>query len=179
MKKIVFCIILLALFGLSPAYSDNPPDINQLRTAYLFNVAKFISWPENSFASDSAPLVIGIVGQPELAASLSVLKDRQIRQHPIEIRALSSLHSITGCHIIYLGEQARISPESLFDKVGNKAILTIGDEKSFARTGGILQFTTMRGRLRFIVNLDVAKRQQISIDSQLLALALEVIEVTK
>ena len=82
MKKIFICIVLLTLLGAPPAYSDNLPDINQIRTAYLFNVAKFISWPENSFVSDSAPLVIGIVEQPELAASLSVLKDKQIRQHP-------------------------------------------------------------------------------------------------
>ncbi len=179
MKKIFICIVLLALLGFAPAHSNNLPDINQIRTAYLFNVAKFISWPENSFDNDSAPLVIGIVEQPELAASLSVLQDKKIRQHPIEIRDLSSLNSVAGCHIIYLSDQSRITPDSLFDKVGNRAILTIGDDKSFAREGGILQFVTIRGRLRFIVNLDVAKRQQISIDSQLLALALEVIEVKK
>jgi hypothetical protein len=53
-------------------------------------------------------------------------------------------------------------------------MLTIGDIDDFARRGGIVQMFVENGKLRFDINLEVAKRSRLQLSSKLLVLAAHV-----
>jgi hypothetical protein len=50
-------------------------------------------------------------------------------------------------------------------------VLTISDTDDFARGGGIAQMFVENGKIRFDINLDVAKESRLQLSSKLLALA--------
>jgi len=52
-----------------------------------------------------------------------------------------------------------------------RPLLTVGDAYSFARSGGIIQFVTVRGRVRLRINAEAARSADLTISSKLLSLA--------
>ncbi|WP_028585988.1 YfiR family protein [Desulfogranum mediterraneum] len=178
MPSRLFSILLLLLLsaGLSaPAGADNPA-ADKVKAAYLFNFAKFIHWPEGTFAQATSPLTIGVLGDSRFAAQLNKLQGKRIQEHPILIEYYPDLASIGQCQILYLAppDPGQITP--FLHRLAGQAIVTVAEEKNFSQQGGMIQFIPVRGRLRFIINLNSAKQSRIRIDSRLLSLAIEVME---
>jgi hypothetical protein len=65
---------------------------------------------------------------------------------------------------------ARSASDAVISVAGSP-VLTISDVDEFARSGGIAQFFVERGKMRFRVNLESAKRAQLQLSSRLLSLA--------
>ena len=58
----------------------------QVKTAYLYNFAKFIQWPAGAFADSSSPIVIGILGEDPFGNSLDqVVSQRQAQGRSLRI----------------------------------------------------------------------------------------------
>lgn len=55
-------------------------------------------------------------------------------------------------------------------------MLTVGDRARFARTGGMVGLVTVDNKIRFEVNLRMARASGLRIQAALLRLATEVIE---
>ena len=49
--------------------------------------------------------------------------------------------------------------------------MTVSDIDGFAEAGGLMQFVIEENRVRFLVNLDVAKQSKLRVSAKLLALA--------
>jgi YfiR/HmsC-like len=177
----VLLLIVLALFlsAPSPGETASVSSENRVKAAYLYNFAKFILWPDMAFADNNSPLVIGVVGKNPFNDELSPLAQRKIRNRPIEIHQFKSVRDIDHCHLLFVGPSVSKGLRKILNTLSVRPIITVSDEKNFVAYGGVIQFVTKRDRLRFIVNLDVAKTNSIKINSQLLALAAEVLESGK
>ncbi|PLY01177.1 MAG: hypothetical protein C0622_07670 [Desulfuromonas sp.] len=171
--------ILLALGIILCAISL--PAIQQLseeevKSAYLYNFAKFIKWPEKAFRDDHDPFVIGVYGKSGLDEYLVSLTKKKIRERAVEIRTIASVADAEGCQLLYVAAGAERDGERLLQALSGSAIVTVSDAESFVNQGGVIQFVPIRGRLRFIINLYQANHVGLKIDAQLLALAIEVVE---
>lgn len=180
MKKFFLNIFLAFLLvnaaGVSHA-AETPSEI-QLKAAYLYNFAKFISWPESSFSDSKAPFVIGVLEDKSFADSLFSLTTKTVNQRPIIIKSYESIDKVSGVQMLYVGAPAADRQHSL-DRILSLPIVTISDNENFASTHGIIQFVSIRGRLRFVINLTNARSAGVRIDSQLLSLAIDVFGVKK
>ena len=52
-------------------------------------------------------------------------------------------------------------------------VLTIGEHPGFASEGGIVELVLVGNRLRFKIDADLAKREQLAISSRLMSLAVQ------
>lgn len=180
MKNFLLKIIFILVICCKAAVLDaGTPSEYQVKAAYLYNFAKFIRWPESAFVGNDAPLIIGVLGQNSFAGKLMPLSSRMVRNRPIEVKYFKTLKEVQSCHLLYLNISEYGKLESILAKLRCRPIITIGDDQKFASRGGVIQFVTVRGRLRFIINLDVAKSNRIQIDAQLLSLATEVVGAKK
>ena len=179
--KHFFLIITLAFFlGFAlPGQSTEISSEAQLKAAYLYNFAKFIHWPEDAFADKQSPLVIGVLGKNPFQDELAPLAMRTVRNRLIIIQPFKDINEIELCHLLYINPPVVGTLQAVLKALRSTATLTVGDSSSFANLGGIIQFVTRRGRLRFIINLEAARANNIKIDSQLLSLAVEVLGVEK
>ncbi len=174
-KRLFLCSILLAPL-LTTVWAAKSPDENKIRAAFLFNFSKFIEWPQSSFISTHDELVIGILGPDYLGDELKSLNGRLVRQHPIKISYYSSVNDIKNCHLLYLGTTNSKIINKALQSLANDPVVIVSDAENFAQHKGIIQLIAVRGRLRFIINQEAAQAKELKINSQLLRLAIEVIE---
>ena len=104
------------------------------------------------------------------------LADKRIGNRRLALRELKTGDAPSGCDVLYV-EASMGTLRSLsanWPDWQSRPILTIGDEKDFARHGGVIGLFTEQNRLRFSVNIENARRAGLKISSALLQLALSV-----
>lgn len=180
-------LLLCALAALCPAGGVRPvlaqqdtPSIQteaklyELKAAFLYNFAKFVSWPQDAFEDDAAPLTLCVLGSPAARRAVGGLEGSLVRGRSL---------ALVGCdpggteapaprrppHILFVAKGE--DHASILAHYTDKPVLTVGEAASFATAGGIINFYEAANRLRFEVNLKAAHGAGISLSSQLLKLA--------
>jgi hypothetical protein len=149
---------------------------NDVKSAFIYNFAKFVEFPSGTFASADSPIMVGVFGDSQFGDVLEkLLKGKTVGGRKLEVKRLQRTRDCDACQIVFVrsSESERVS--SILDRLKNKSILTIGEAERFARRGGIIGFVTDNDRIGFQVNIGTAKRCALKISSKLLSLAREVI----
>lgn len=168
-----FCLALL-LAG-APVCAQAPqPSEYQLKAAFLFNFAKYIDWPAESFTNDKAPFLIGILGDNPFGSALEqIVAGKKINEHPITIQPLRAGTEGTNCHIIFVSSSEKKRLPEIMQSLHGAAVLTVGETEKFIETGGIINFVPEANKIRFQINDDAAKAAKLKISSKLLSLAVK------
>jgi len=163
---LVAALLALGMPG-APAHAD----VNSAKANLLYNIAKFVEWPEVK-AVPGSPLVFTILGEDELAAELAgVLSSRSVNGHPVFVRFARRPQDAKGSQILYVASSAVPQLGDVLAVVDTAAVLTVSDAPSFAAHGGMVGFSTECERVRFEVNLDRAERTGLRLSAKLLSLA--------
>jgi hypothetical protein len=167
--------MLAALAHQAPGHAADLEDLareDHLRAGYVFNFAKFVEWPAFNPADD---LTVCFAGAPGVRDAFSTFfAGKQIGTHRVALRTLGGRDSAAGCHIVYVavGSADGLRPPG----TDSPGVLTVGDERDFIHRGGIVELYPDNNRLRFNINLELARRAGLKISSSLLQLASHVEE---
>ena len=146
-------------------------DVNQAKANLLYNIAKFVEWPDIQ-AIPGSPLVFTILGEDDLAGELAgVLSSKSVNGHPVFVRFARRPQDARGSQILYVASSAVPQLEAALAAVDTSAILTVSDAPGFAAHCGMVGFSTEGDRVRFEVNLDRAERTGLKLSAKLLSLA--------
>jgi hypothetical protein len=146
----------------------------EVEAAYLFNFAKFVTWPSSSLA-ERARFNICVLGEDPFGASLDrIIAGETIGGKPVVDKRISSAEEAAGCSILYISssEEGRLS--RVLTAVKDEPVLTVSDISNFTERGGIIQFILRDNRVRFEVNLLPAQRDHLALSSELLKVAASV-----
>jgi YfiR/HmsC-like len=162
---------LLVNTVLAPA-QDSAPTEYQLKAAFLYNFAKFVDWPSNSFANDHSPFAICILGVDPFGSTIDdTLRGKTIGDHPVVVQRGKEPADVRHCHIIFISSsEKRRLPEILAALQGVNALI-VGETERFADSGGTIQLMIEQNHVRFAINTDAAESSGLRISSKLLALA--------
>jgi len=167
-------IVVVALSGVTAAtirLEAQGVSTPGLTAAFLFNFAKFTTWPDDALRSGST-MVVCVIGSDQIADALTQLtRDKVVEGHPIAIRRTDLRQPLTDCHILFGASLDESSARELLRAVAGHPILTVSDWESFAARGGVANFFIEGARMRFAVNPDAAERGRLRISSRLLTLA--------
>lgn len=145
-----------------------------VKATYLYKLAPFVNWPPGGFASANAPFRICVVGDNPFDGFLENAVDgRRLGAHPFEVLRLDALTAEAGCQIAFISHLSTQTTTQALDAVNGKPVLTVMDSAVPDREG-IVQFVIQRGRVGFEINAAAAARNQLTISSKLLSLALVV-----
>jgi hypothetical protein len=159
-----------SVWGARPAIAD--PTEFEIKAALVYNFAKFVEWPAQAFASIGAPLVVGIIGDDEVADALEpTLKGKLINGHPVITRRLRSPAEARSCQLVYIATSERKREAGLIAALRGASVLTVSDLSDFARRGGQINFVLENQRVRFLINPANADSAGLHISAKLLALA--------
>jgi hypothetical protein len=142
----------------------------QLKAAFLLNFARLVEWPPASRPAAGSPVVLGVLGDPEVGAAIATgLKGATVGDHPVEVRVLADASEVAGCHIVFVaGEE---SDDGAILAARGNAALSVGQHDDFTHRGGVINFYTESNRLRFEINTRAANAAGLKISSRLLRLA--------
>lgn len=139
-----------------------------VKTAFIYNFAKFTEWPASAFASPQAPLVLCLLGD---GPPLQALDGKSVQAHALQVRRGIRLADAGGCHMLFVAESEARRLTEVLHAVAAQNVLTISDIDDFADAGGVIGLFLMDNKVQFEINVDAANRANLRISSQLLKLA--------
>ena len=145
------------------------PTEYQVKAVFLFNFTQFVDWPETSFDSPTAPLVIGVLGDDPFGSTLQeAIAGETVNGRTLELRRYRSIEEVAGCHILFIAPPVKTPLPTLLQELHRRNVLTVSDAREFAKQGGVIEFATVGNRIRLHINLDAAKQANLTISSKLL-----------
>ena len=145
-------------------------DEYRLKAAFLFNLAKFVVWPPETFSSPADPLVTCVLGKGEIEDVLRQAVDRKVMGHAFAMRHISDAQEAAGCHVLFVNQSVGRRWLSL-GRINSTGILTVGESDDFISQGGAVNFKSNGDAIRIQVNVEVAARAKLEISSKLLSLS--------
>ena len=139
----------------------------EVKTAFLYNFAKFVEWPREILPSDDTPLIFCIVAPELVKRATTALQHRRIKRRQITVITPENLSSTASCHVLYVADERQVG---LYENAPLEArgVLTVTDSSS----DGIISFTVVDGRVKFRINASRAAKAGLRISSQLMKLSL-------
>ncbi|MFA5549095.1 MAG: YfiR family protein [Porticoccaceae bacterium] len=154
---------LLALFT-SLAAAENPLEA-KVKAAYLFNLTKFVDWPD--LPADA--LHICVIGSDAIGGLLGELRDRRVKDRPLRIDRNGGV--VPGnCQVLFIS-RSEDGWRDILQGLSGSTVLTVSDRDSFASNGGMVGFYTESGKVKLEINPQAARDANLHISSKLLELA--------
>ena len=150
-------------------------DINiaRIKSAYIYNIIKFIEWPKSSFNFSMSPFILGIFGENKITPHLiDFLKYKKIKDRDWKLESFNTPEEIEHCHLIFFCNLKISESEYLISFLKDKHILTIGDNiNNFCNIEGMINLVGKTPNLGFEINHKAIKKEGLEISSELLDLA--------
>jgi hypothetical protein len=144
----------------------------QVKAFFLYNFARYVEWPPQSFKSARDPIVICILGQDPFGGALDqAVAGKLVDGRPFVVRQIAEIPPACECHIQFVHASERKRFRSLAGKLRGSGILTVGETQGFTADGGVINFKLEDGKVRFEIDVDAAGRERLHISSKLLSLA--------
>jgi hypothetical protein len=164
--------LAVGLGGLAASLVWADPPESAVEAAYLAKFAPFVVWPSGAYGAPDAPLVICVQGFDPFGEVLDRLSTgRRLGSHPIIVRRIETLDPDSGCHIAYVGGSPAQPAAAAIKAVAQAPVLTVTDDESRGGGKGIVRLFLSHGRVRFAIDVEMAKRAGLTISSKLRALA--------
>jgi hypothetical protein len=145
---------------------------DQVKAAYIYNFVAFTEWPATAFSDPAAPLRICLAGDEAFGATLeSTVRGERVLGHPVTVEPLSGLDHVVQCHVLFIGRAPAARATELIKAADDSPVLTIGESSTFLKSGGIVNFVSEAGHVRFDVNRSRFEAQGLRLSSRLLKLA--------
>jgi YfiR/HmsC-like len=152
---------------------ESTPSEYQVKAAFLYNFGKFVSWPPRDFASKTAPLVIGVLGDNPFHDDLEhMIAGKNIGGHPVVFQAITTLTNANKCHILFISVSAQKDTPDIFAALHGANVLTVTENMAhFAGSGFVINFVMEQDKIRFEINDTAATQAGLTISSKLMSLA--------
>ena len=166
-------IVLLTLSqGLAAAEVDDGESL--VKASIVYNIARFVTWPETSGQDNAANLIICIQKDNQLATAFSSLAAAQGANGGFQLRLIERFGvQNLECHVAFLSEEDRDYVD--LSAMARDAILTVSDTAGFVNDGGTIEIQRTGIKLGFSVNRLIERLSSVSLSSQILQLAEKVI----
>lgn len=174
MKKVYYLIAVLVCFlaVVSGGYEGPACAATQeyqIKAAFLMNFAKFVDWPSSAFSDAQAPLVLGIVGEDPSGGAFEALNGKVVKNRTIKVQRLSGTDGLQLCHLLYISPSESARLRSVTQAIGAAPVLTVSDGvEQFAQQGTVINLLLVDSKIRFEINVAVAKKAGLSMAAQLL-----------
>lgn len=166
--KVAGITLWLCLTGLSVHVVSAEDD--RLKAAYLFQLSRFVHWPE--YEPQLAFFSLCLYKSEALEPILSEAQGRKVLGRPFRVMLIESLAEIDQCQILFARHLDGKARNQIISLVGNKPVLLSSDAIGFAKAGGTLELTGIQDRnVKIAINKETAERTGLEISANLLELA--------
>lgn len=175
--RLLAALLLLLFFSTVVAEAQQHPTESQVKAAYLYNFGKFVRWQTDSPARHDS-FDICVLGKDNFGAVLdSTVEGETIEGKKVTARRLTSIEEVAHCSVLFVvsSEESRLN--LILAAARRFDVLTVSDIPRFADRGGIIGLVTQGDRIRFRVNRRAAEDAHLVLSSELLKVAVEVIDI--
>lgn len=168
--RLARCALPLAL---ALAFAAPAQDALELRvkSAFLYNFAKFVSWPSGKLAGSTDPIRFCVFERDALGVVLeATLSGKSIDSHPLQLRRVSRPEQLRDCEIAYLGPADAGRAAAALSQLAGSGVLSVYDADAPQR-GGVVRFYLDERKVHFEINETAAEQEGLQVSSRLLGVA--------
>src|SRR5436190_1025310 len=170
-RALRWLVVLAASFLLPVAARSAVPE-SEVKAAFLYNSAKFVEWPKEAFASETAPIQVAVVGDDDFSAKLrALLSDKKAHGRSFDVKRVSNPQDVKSAHILFIPAAETRRMSQFLEATKKSPTLTIGESDQFLDAGGMINILFEESNLRFEVNPEPAERVNLVLSSKFLRLA--------
>lgn len=174
-RRLFVGILLVGLQGLAvgrAVFAAQFPTEYQFKADSLFNLLKFVEWPENASSGARGKWVIGVAGSTPITYELvRMVSGKTILGRELKIDAVQSADAMRGCHVLFISASERKRLPSILAALRGYSVLTVSDMDNFVDSGGMVQFVMADDRVRMTIDVGAASNARLKISAKLLGLA--------
>ena len=155
------------------AAAETPIEMN-VKAVFLFNFAKYVTWPAQTMGERSPGEVrICVTAKDGFFARLqAAVQGADVDGKPLVAVALDGLDAARTCQILYVGDARSADGKAWLAAVRGRQVLTVADGALTDET--VIAFVRDGSRIRFDINRADGSRRGLNISSKLLRLARQV-----
>lgn len=168
---LVFACLLVANAMTFAKAQTRTEDEHLLKAAYIYNFAKFTSWPENTWQEKASPLNICTMGKDPLISGLKRLSGKIIKERSVIITSIKNTQATNNCHLLYIAKSEKNRYQRILKSMSDKPVLTISELPNFSELGGMIELNNKNDQNHFIINLAATRNTGLEISARLLSLA--------
>lgn len=151
------------------------PTEYQVEAAYLFNFAKFVTWPAEVMSRRKSFDLCVLGPDPFGPVLVRTVKGETLDGKPVITKHIASAQESSGCAIVFIAAAPeRPRWKAVLAAFATQHILTVSDIPHFVDRGGEIGFVLDDGHVRFEVNQSAAEEAGLSLSSELLKVAVAV-----
>ena len=137
----------------------------KVKAAYLYQLTKFVDWP--NLPPDS--IRICVVGNDPVGGMLGELSNRQVKERPLKIEVNAAI-DLAICQVLFISRSER-RWENILGRLSGTSVLTVSDQDGFAQNGGVVGFYSEGGKIKLEINPAAARNANLKISSKLMELS--------
>lgn len=166
---VVVCLLSAPLAAQAPAQVEA-----NLKAVFLFNFAKYVTWPALEIGERSpAEIHICVTANDAFFALLkAAVRGESVDGRPLLPVALEGLDDARHCQILYVADAHTADARAWLNAVRNRQVLTVADGPLTDDT--VIAFVRGDNRIRFDINRAAATRHRLNVSAKLLRLARQV-----
>ena len=143
-----------------------------VKSAFLFNFAKFVEWPEGAARAPGTHLRVCVLGDDPFGPVLDeTITGKELGGLTLSVERLSRADEASECAIVFFGPALATWQRDALEYLRGRPVLTVGESQEFAEAGGVIGMFIESNRVRFAINPKAAERAGLRISSKLLSLA--------
>jgi len=144
----------------------------EVKAAYVFNLLKFVEWPEVSPGDAQTKWVIGIVGNSPIGDELSKLvENKNVLGKELQVKTFQATDNLRVCNILFISGSEKKHLPAILAALRGSSVMTVADMEHFIDAGGMVQFVVEDARVRISIDVGATGRARLKVSSKLLALA--------
>lgn len=150
----------------------------QVKAAFLFNFARYVTWPATAQPKAGTSFRVAIIGRDPFGKTLDqAFARKQIAGRGIVIERLGPWAKLTNkdrlkkFQIVFIANTSASETKQVLTTIGKAPVLTVSDTSGFARAGGGIELFLEAGKIRFAIDQAVLHRAKLKASSKLLKLA--------
>ena len=172
MKVILFLCFISWSFSVQ---ADRKIDEYNMKTVLLYQIMRFVEWPESVEEDDNPMWKICVIGEDSFEGKLDKLIGKQILQRDIEIQRQISMEEIPDCQLLFIAASMQDELPELLAIAAEYPLLTLADTPNFALQGVMFNLvkkgTEDKQRIGIEINQKKTATAGFNIHARLLSLA--------
>ncbi|MCX2757249.1 YfiR family protein [Vibrio sp. Sgm 22] len=161
LSKLGFAALIMLIVPLNTSAASIKP--YEIKAMYLFRIANFIRWDDESSMNTVNFCVIGDKKVSQVLTSIT--EGKSIRSLVIQVQQSNT----SKCDITYLSDHEN---DQFRSQEHSPHTVTISDIPNFTDLGGVIELTNIDNKLKAKINLDNARRGDYVIGANLLRIAI-------
>jgi hypothetical protein len=174
-------LAVLIFASLHPRYcaaQQERPTESQVKAAYIYNFGKFVRWQPSAPRFNSFDICV--LGKNPFGSVLqTTVSGETIDGKSILVKNIANTGEAVHCSILFISSSEESGLKPILSAARPLNVLTVSDIPAFAQRGGMIELVSQAGRIRFAVNLDAASDAGLNVSSELLKVAVRVIQTKK